>query len=39
MHTKGYRVLLSVIPLKIVETMHVTFAESLDNSPSEIKFT
>jgi hypothetical protein len=34
--TKGYRVLMSQSPLRIVDTMHVhvTFAEDLDNSPS-----
>ena len=32
--TKGYRVLLSTSPFKIVETMHVTFSENLFNNPS-----
>jgi hypothetical protein len=34
--TKGYRILMSLSPLRIVDTMHVTFAESLDNSPSQL---
>jgi hypothetical protein len=34
--TKGYRVLMSTSPLKIIETMHVTFAEALINTPTHL---
>jgi hypothetical protein len=33
-YTKGYRILMSQSPVHIVETMHVTFAEDLNNSPN-----
>ena len=32
--TKGYRILMSQSPVTIVETMHITFAEDLNNSPN-----
>ena len=34
--TKGYRVLMSLDHLCIVDTMHVTFSENLDNNPSAL---
>ena len=34
--TKGYRILMSTSPFKIVETMHVTFAEQLNFTASLI---
>lgn len=30
--TKGYRILTSTNPLKVVDTMHVTFSEKLDSN-------
>ena len=34
--TMGYCVFMSLFPLRIVDIMHVTFAENLDNNPSEL---
>jgi hypothetical protein len=34
--TKGYRILVSTSPVRIVETMHVTFSEDLHNAPSHL---
>jgi hypothetical protein len=34
--TKGYRILMSTSPLQIIETMHVTFAEDLENAPNQL---
>ena len=32
--TKGYTVIVSTVPLKIVDTMYITLSENLDNNPS-----
>jgi hypothetical protein len=34
--TKGYRILMNINPIKIIDTMHVTFSESLDFNPNQL---